>query len=326
MKKRLALTAALGAASLFLAGCGGPAASDGGSKGSGALADITVGTLPIVTNTVLALGVEKGFFKEEGLNVKLASAQGGAALVPAVVSGQYDFAFSNNVSLLTARARGLPIKIVAAASSAGTNPTPPDEAIVAGPKSTAKSLAELNGSTVAVNGLKNMVEVADRVALEKAGVDVGSVKFVEVGFPDMPAALASGRIDVAHVAEPFLSQAVKGGARILSAPYREVLPDVFMSSWFTSEKVIAEKPDRVAAFQRALEKSRAYAVQHTDEVRAYMPTFLKMDATVAKEIAMGNWPAGMPSNASLQAWYDACVKYGIFAKDALKDPTDILAR
>jgi NitT/TauT family transport system substrate-binding protein len=322
MKNRLALTAALGAASLFLAGCGGPAASDGGSN---ALTEITVGTLPIVSNTVLALGVEKGFFKEEGLNVKLASAQGGAALVPAVVSGQYDFAFSNNVSLMTARARGLPIKIVAAASSAGTNPAPPDEAIVVGPNNGAKSLADLGGSTVAVNGLKNMVEVADRVALEKAGVDLGTVKFVEVGFPDMPAALASGRIEVAHVAEPFLSQAVKGGARILSAPYREVLPDVSMSSWFTSEKVIAEKAKTVDGFRRALEKSRTYATEHVDEVRAYIPTFLKMDATVAKEISMGNWPSGMPNKASLQAWYDACIKYGVFSKDGLPDPTTILA-
>jgi NitT/TauT family transport system substrate-binding protein len=323
MKNPLAFTAALGAAALLLAGCGGPVASDSGS--SGALTDVTVGTLPIVTNTVLALGVDKGFFKEEGLNVKLASAQGGAALVPAVVSGQYDFAFSNNVSLLTARARGLPIKIVAAASSAGTNPAPPDEAIVVGPGNNAQSLADLNGSTVAVNGLKNMVEIADRVALEKAGVDLSTVSFVEVGFPDMPAALASGRINVAHVAEPFLSQAVKGGARILSAPYREVLPDIFMSSWFTNDKVVAENPDKVKAFQRALEKSRAYASENVDEVRAFIPNFLKMDATVAKEIAMGNWPAGMPSEASLQAWYDACVKYGVLSQDALKNPTDILA-
>lgn len=323
MNHRLAITATLAAAALLVTGCGGSASSDN-ADGSAAT-EITVGTLPIVTNTVLALGVEKGFFTEEGLDVELASAQGGAALVPAVVSGQYDFAFSNNVSLMTARAQGLPVKIVAAASSAGENPAPPDEAIVVGPGNDAESLADLDGSTVAVNGLKNMVEVADRVALEKAGVDLKTVDFIEVGFPDMPAALKSGRIDVAHVAEPFLSQAVKDGARILSAPYREVLPDVFMSSWFTSDQFLAQDPDTVAAFQRALEKSRAYASENPDEVRDYIPEFLGMETTVAQEITLGNWPAGMPDEESLKAWHEACVKYGVFSADKLPDPTEILA-
>jgi NitT/TauT family transport system substrate-binding protein len=215
---------------------------------------------------------------------------------------------------------------VAAASSAGQNPAPPDEAIVVAADSDAKSLADLGGSTIAVNGLKNMVEIADRVALEKAGVDLGSVKFIEVGFPDMPAALASGRVKVAHVAEPFLSQAVKAGARVLSDPYREVLPDISMSSWFSSDKFIAQSPDTVAAFQRALEKSRSYASTHLDEVRGYIPTFLGMNAAVAKEITLGNWPSGMPNKASLQAWYDACIKYQVFTANGLKDPSEILAR
>lgn len=308
---------------MALTACGGGGnASEADDNG---LTKITVGTMPIVTNSVLALGVDKGFFEEEGLDVTLETGQGGAALLPAVINGQYDFAFSNNVSILTARAQGMPVKIVAAASSAGENPAPPDEAIVASASSGITSLDEVKDTTVAVNQLLNMVEVADRVALEEAGADLDSIKFIEMGFPDMPAALANGKIEVAHVAEPFLTQAVADGAKVLSAPYREVAPDVFMSSWFTSESQIQQNPEVVDKFQGALEKSRQYAVDHTDEVRSFIPSFIGMEADLASEIALGNWPAGLPDEASLQAWYDAAVTYGVFAEDQLSDPTEVLA-
>jgi NitT/TauT family transport system substrate-binding protein len=320
---RLAQTGgALLALSLALTACGGSGAN---AEETGGLTKITVGTLPIVTNAPLALGVEKGFFEEEGLDVELTNGQGGASLMPAVINGQYDFAFSNNVSIMTARSQGMPVKVVAAASSAGENPAPPDEAIVAAKGSDITSLEQVGGSTVAVNQLKNMVEVADRVALEKAGVDLDSVKFIEMGFPDMPAALASGKVEVAHVAEPFLTQAIEDGATVLSAPYREVDPDIYMSSWYTSERVLEEDPETVEAFRAALEKARSYATEHPDEIRAFVPEFLGMDPELADKITLGNWPAGMPDDRSLQAWYEACLEHGVFTEDQLADPAEILA-
>ena len=70
----------------------------------------------------------------------LETAQGGAAIVPGVVSGQYQFGFSNVVSLLLAQSRNVPIKVVAnginstgdagkptsAASSSRTRPSQPE--------------------------------------------------------------------------------------------------------------------------------------------------------------------------------------------------------
>ncbi|NMH96817.1 ABC transporter substrate-binding protein [Pseudonocardia acidicola] len=297
---------------------------DAQAAGPGGLTHVDVGILPIVTNAPLALGVQKGFFKEEGLDVTTHVGQGGAALLPAVISGQYDFAFSNNVSLLLARSKGLPVSIIAAASSAGVDPEPIDEAIVVPASSPVKSLADLRGATVAVNTLNNIVEVADRVTLEKAGVDLSTVKFIEIPFPDMPAALAQGRMQAAHIAEPHLTRAVQAGARIIAHPYRVVQPDVHISSWFASDRFIKANPDTVQRFTRALERSRAYAAEHTDEVRAFIPGFLNLDPALAKQIALGKWPAGMPSEQSLRSLYDATVRYGLLKPETLPDPTTIL--
>lgn len=302
------------------AACGG----SGSETTADGLVPVDVGILPIVTNAPLALGVEKGFFAEEGLAVTTQVGQGGAALLPAVVSGQYDFAFSNNVSLLLARAQGLPIRIVAAASSAGVDPEPIDEAIVVPADSPVQSLAELNGSTIAVNTLNNIVEVADRVALEQGGADLGTIEFIEIPFPDMPAALEQGRMQAAHIAEPHLTRAVQAGARVVAHPYRVVQPDVHISSWFSTDQFLASDPDTVARFERALERSRVYATEHLDEVRAFIPGFLGLDPALADEIALGTWPGGMPSEQSLTSLYDASVRHGLLPADALSDVTEVL--
>jgi ABC-type nitrate/sulfonate/bicarbonate transport system substrate-binding protein len=59
------------------------------------------------------------------------------------------------------------------------------------------AVAEGGGKKVSVNTLKNLPEVAVRNSLEKAGVDPSTVEFVEIPFPDVPAALPSHRAALA---------------------------------------------------------------------------------------------------------------------------------
>src|SRR5690606_33458225 len=110
------LAVAASAAVMVLAACSGT--PDGGTEGSapedGELTPVTVGVIPIVDVAPIYLGVDQGFFEDEGLDVTLELAQGGAAIVPAVVSGDYQFGFSNNTSLLVGSSKGLPLKAVAA--------------------------------------------------------------------------------------------------------------------------------------------------------------------------------------------------------------------
>src|SRR4051794_39052484 len=97
---RLRLTVVL-SCSVLLAACGGGGGDESAGAGtSDAPRQVTVGVVPIADVAPLYLGVEQGFFSERGLDVQVVTGQGGAALVPAVVSGEQDFAFSNTLSLL----------------------------------------------------------------------------------------------------------------------------------------------------------------------------------------------------------------------------------
>jgi NitT/TauT family transport system substrate-binding protein len=77
--------------------------------------DVTlkVGVVPITDVAPLYVGVAMGFFKDEHLLIEPVPAQSGAAIVPAVISGDDQIGFSNMVSLILAAAHGLPVMAVA---------------------------------------------------------------------------------------------------------------------------------------------------------------------------------------------------------------------
>jgi NitT/TauT family transport system substrate-binding protein len=297
----------VGILSLALAACGtGPA---GGEEDPG-MTTIKVGILPITSVAALQLGIAKGFFDEENLKVETEVAQSGAALVPAIVSGQYQFGFSNNLSLILAHGKGLPVRIVRTANSADSDPMPSQEALVVTNESGITSVEQLAGKTVAVNSLNNTPHISVLVTLEKAGVDTSTVNFVEVGFPDMPLALAEGRVDAADVSEPFLAEALKNGAVDLAHPYRMVEQDQHLSSWFTTEAYIQSNPDVVNRLARAVDKSNAYAREHTDEIRDFVPTYLNIDEQVAQDMALPRFPEGTAKVESLENLAEAAQRFG----------------
>ena len=225
MRRKFPLVVAATAATLVLAACGGT--SDAGSEGSGAedgeLTPVTVGVIPIVDVAPIYLGVEKGFFEDEGLDVTPELAQGGAAIVPAVVSGDYQFGFSNLTSLLVASSKGLPLKAVAAGNFTTGEPGEDFGAVVVPEDSKIKDAADLEGKTVAVNTLNNIGDTTIRKVVEEAGGDDGDVEFVELGFPDMPAAVDGGQVDAAWIVEPHLTVALEQGAKVVASNFAETV-------------------------------------------------------------------------------------------------------
>src|SRR6266536_2189796 len=90
--------------------------SDTGSSGSSGgpkISSITIGSLPVVDAAPAYVAEKAGYFKQEGLTVKFQQAQGGAALIPSLVSGDIQVAFSNWVSLFLAKSQGIDLTLIA---------------------------------------------------------------------------------------------------------------------------------------------------------------------------------------------------------------------
>src|SRR5437660_2723907 len=123
MARRFAAPA-LSVVALLAAACGGGTAPSAPQTGPSLTApvDIKVGDVEGAPASFLEFGVRKGIFAEHRLNLEVVVQQGGAAIIPNLVSGQLQIGGSNVVSVLLARGTGLPIKIVAPGTAVGSDP------------------------------------------------------------------------------------------------------------------------------------------------------------------------------------------------------------
>src|SRR4051812_47724754 len=295
---RRSLVSALAVAALLVptAACGGDEDEKGGTS-------VKVGAIPIVDVAPLHLGIAKGFFREQNLDVQVVNTTGGAAAVPGVVSGQFDFAFGNVVSLIVARSQGIDLKALVEGNSS-TGVAGKDFGGIVVPKdSTITSAAGLSGKRVSVNNLKNVGDTTVRASVRKAGGDPTSIDFVELPFPDMPAAVANHRVDAAWIVEPFFTIAKDQGAKVIVSNFVDAAPNMTVSAYFTAQQTIDEQPDMVRRFTAAIKKSLAYAQAHPDEARRALLTYTQIPPDVADRLTLPAWPQQI-NKASVQRLAD----------------------
>jgi NitT/TauT family transport system substrate-binding protein len=275
---------------LALAGCGDD--DDDGGGGGGAQAEPTtlkVGVIPIADVAPLYLGREKGFFEEEQLTIEPQLAEGGAAITPAVVSGDFQIGFSNTISLLIAASKDLPVQIISQGVLGGKTEKEAWADLLVLKDGPIKEPSDLEGKTIAVNTLNNICEVTIKASLEKEGVDVDTFEFVEVPFPDMNAALEAGRVDGACVVEPFVSQGKAAKARGVDPFYVNTAPDLTVATYFTTRQYAEENADVVDRFVRAMNRSLEYAQAHPDEVRQALLEYTEIPPEAAEGIKLPIW-------------------------------------
>ncbi|MFE0355563.1 ABC transporter substrate-binding protein [Streptomyces nigra] len=313
--RRLSAGLTAGALLLVATACGssGDEPSKGGGS-SGGVTTVKVGLIPIVDVAPLYLGQKKGFFKEQGLELEFTTAQGGAAIVPGVASGQFQFGFSNVTSLMVAQSNGVPVKAVANGIASTGEPGKDFGALMVKKGSPLKSPEELEGRKVAINTLKNINETAVRASVRSAGGDPDEVEFVELPFDQMPAALDKGQIDAAMVVEPATATIKNQDGVEIASPLVDVAPDLTVALYFTSKQYAERNPEVVEKFQKAAAQSLAYADAHPDEARETITTYTKIPADVLAKVTLPKWPAE-PNRASIETLMKLGRSDGLFRTD-----------
>ena len=226
------------------------------------------------------VGVAKGYFAAEGLDVTIQNGRGSADAITKVATGAADFGTGGIGALMEAAAQ-TPVPVKAILSVYTMQP----DALFTVQGSPVKSLKDVVGHTVATATFSSSNTLWP-VVLQENHIDVGAVKLLKVDPGTLAPMLASGQVDatinwvtVAPVTESVLKQAGKSLAII---PWSDFGLDGYGLSVFASEKAIKEKPDVVARFARAMLKATAFSVANPDAageaVHAAAPT---LEAPVA---------------------------------------------
>ncbi len=270
-----AITAAaiLGAASFLFA----PAAATAQTRAPlSPPVGVTLGTIGSASDVGFFIAQERGYFKAEGLEVKIEMLGSATKMMPALATNDLQVASGGlNAGLINAIARDIPLRIVA---DKGT--------LVAGSgyqtflvrKEIAekiKGYGDLKGLTIASSGGAITTDsVVINNALKRGGLAAADVKVVDLRFPDMVTALAKGAVDLALIIEPFATRAIDQGIAVRWKNADEIAPNLQLAAVFFGPKFMKEQP----------EAAKRFMVAYVRAVRDYNDEFLKggnKDAIIA---------------------------------------------
>lgn len=291
--RTLSAAALLAVGILTLAACSsgspsGPASeapAEGGGAG-GELTPITVGLLAIAPSAAVQYGIDEGIFEEHGLDVTVQMAQGGAAMLPAVSTGQYDFGVGNPLSVLTAASQGVDVRI-ASGYSFSLEEGDDINAVVARAGEGIESWADLEGKKVSVNAVKTQGDLTIGEAVEQDGGDPSKVEYIEVAFPDALAQLDGGNVDAVWIPEPFLSMALAAPDKytVVGHPNQETIPGLPTMVTFTSGTV-GEDTELLEAWRGAIADSLAAATEDREGFGQTIAEFTGMPEAAAANLRL----------------------------------------
>lgn len=276
------------------AACSSPRPGDEGGGKKAAITRLEVGVVPVIDVAPLYLGLSKGFFAARHLDVTPRPGRAGPAVVDGVVSGSQKIGFSDNTSLLVAASRNVPLRIVAAGNQAAAGDY---AAIFSRSDSAITTARDLAGKRIAVDSLSTVGPLIVNAALQASGAAITGVRYVELPFSQMGAALAQRRVDAVWAVEPFTSAIrAAGGAKIVLRTYPLVATHFPVASYFTSRAYATSNADVVDRFRQAMNQSLTYAAGHPDEVRKILPSYIDLPPEVAAEVTLPEWgtDVGLP--------------------------------
>lgn len=186
---------------------------------------------------------EKGFFKEQGLNVVF-TRLGANEVITALNAGSIPLAMPQTDGAFIAFTKGAPIRMV------GEALIKPPYDLVAQPQY--QSLTGLKGTTIGVPSLNNSITIMLERMLDAAGVKKGEYDLIATGAnQDRLAALKSGAVSAVPLATPMNFMALDEGYVKLGS-VADAFPKASFDSWWVNTNWSEKNRETVVRFLKAV--------------------------------------------------------------------------
>jgi NitT/TauT family transport system substrate-binding protein len=278
------------------------------AAGDAELTKVKVAFLKAEPAVLVAYAKHRGMFTKQGIDAEMVPGADPAVLLAALLSGDVQFVGTHTGRAALLKSVGAPTRVVAA--GALYEPKNPTSALVA-PRGTPITRArDLAGKTILIDAPNTIAHIGLLKWLKKGGVAKDDVTIKFVLFPDMLASLSKGDVDAAYLPEPWLTQAVQQGSKIVAYPFNAVCSkECLITFWMARSDVDANV---VARFRNAVQNAAVWANQQKNDA-ASGKILQKYAPTDAKVLArMKRTRFGTRLRLSLaQPFIDAFIEFGV---------------
>jgi NitT/TauT family transport system substrate-binding protein len=238
---------------------------------------------------IVYIGVHKGFFAAEGLDVEIQSGRGSADAVTKTASGVADLTAAGIAALMQARAEtGAPVKAIASIY------TKQPDAIFTTAGGPIATLKDLPGRKVAT-GTFSSSNVIWPLVLEANKVDPARIELIKVDPPALAPMLAVGKVDgtVSWMTNvPLFEKVLAANSKqIRVIPWFDYGFEGYAYSLMASEKMIRERPETVRKFVRAYRKAQEAGLA---DPRLAAASVKALAPEIDEAVAEGQWKASIP--------------------------------
>jgi NitT/TauT family transport system substrate-binding protein len=287
--KSQGLTAAAAAAAVLAGLLSGCSAANGASAPPVEKHDLTVGAVPVADSAALYIAQQRGFFKAEGLHVKIEPVVSAETAIPGQLAGKYDVVLGNYVSYVLADAEhGDDFRVL----YPGAAESPGDSVLLVPHGSPIQSVADLRGKTVAINAPNNIgaLLVTSMLSDYMMGPKADHIRFVAIPFPLMAHALITHKVDAAMMFEPFATEAEMQGAEQVADADAGSTQNLPIAGYMVTKSWERKYPGTAAAFRHALQEGQNIASADPLAVYKGLETYAKIPANVAQIISLPSYP------------------------------------
>ncbi len=248
----------------------------------------------------------RGFFEKQGLDVELMVVGDGTLTVPAVLSGEAQFAAIPVAGLAQLRSRNAPVKAVAGGSL--YEPKVPTTVLIASPGKRISRARDLVGKRIGVDFLNSIAHIGLLRWLDRGGVSPEDVDISTLPFPQMIAPLVRGQLDAAWLPEPFATQALQRGAHIVALPFDAVCSqDCLLTMWMSHRNVDQEL---AARFRNAVQAAAVWGNQKRNQEASgrILARYAPVDAKVLAKMTRFAYATRLRPRSG-QPWIDLYAEY-----------------
>ncbi|OIK12794.1 hypothetical protein BIV60_15885 [Bacillus sp. MUM 116] len=230
------------------------------------------------------VALEKGFFKDEGLDVKLTTTFGGDKTMTTLLSGGTDIALVGSETSIYVYTQGASDPVINFAQLTQTDGT----FLVSREKIDNFSWDMLKGKTFLGQRKGGMPQMVGEFVLKKHGIDPHKdLKLIQnIDFANISSAFASGTGDFVQLFEPTASIFEKEGKGHIIASFGTESGHVPYTSFMAKQSYMKDHKATIEKFTSAIYKAQQWVKTHsTDEIaKAVQPYFQDTDFEIIKMV------------------------------------------